>query len=65
MEQAGIGIVGLVLVGVALQRRYVTAVAVTPNGAALGKCGLRESFDGSLIVSLFICLPLGKSLLLL
>lgn len=34
MEQAGIGIVGLVFVGEALQRRYVTAVTVTSNGAA-------------------------------
>ena len=46
VEQAGIGIVRLVLMGVALQRRDVAAVAVAANYASLGKRGLGEFFDG-------------------
>lgn len=46
MQQAGVGSVRLVFVGVALQRRDVAAVAVTANGASLGKRRLGKLFDG-------------------
>ena len=45
VQQSGIGIVRLVFVGVSLQRRDVTAVAVAADYAALGKCGSSEFFD--------------------
>ncbi len=49
VQQAGVGIVRLVFVGVALQRRDVAAVAVTANCASLGKRGLGKLFDGCLL----------------
>lgn len=42
--QTRVGIVGPVLVSVALQRWDVAVVSVTSNGAALSKCGLRKFF---------------------
>lgn len=45
VEQAGIGDVRLVLMGVALQRRNVAAVAVAAPRVSLGKRGLGEFLD--------------------
>ena len=46
VEQTGVGIVRLVFMGVALQRRNIAAVAVTPNDAILGKRGSGKFLDG-------------------
>lgn len=45
VEQAGIGVVRLVFMGIVLQRRDIAAVAVAANCASLGKRGLGKFFD--------------------
>lgn len=43
--QAGVGIIGLVLMGVALQGRDIASVAIAVDRTALGKRGLSKLFD--------------------
>ena len=45
MEQTQIGIVGLVLMGIALQSRDITPVTITVNCTALNKRSLGKFFD--------------------
>ena len=45
MEQARIGIVGFVLMGIALQSRDITPVTITVNRTALDKRSLGKFFD--------------------
>lgn len=44
VEQAGIGIIGLVLMGIVLQGRDIASVAIAVDRTALSKRGLGQTF---------------------